>query len=102
MTGSDIQKTNVTLKMLIESKILSPGIELICAKPGIKALLNKDGSIKVFVDGNNKVFEYLSGAARYIEKKSVNGWIYWRTVTREGQVPLSEFRDKYIALKQNV
>lgn len=85
--------------MLIESKILSPYTELLCPNPAVKGILNDDGSIKVFIKGEEKVFEYLSGAARHIEKRSINGWIYWQTMTKKGRVPLSVFRDKYVALK---
>lgn len=100
MEESSILKTNITLKMLIDSGIILPGTELFCANPAVKGILVQNGSIKVYINGKEKVFEYLSGAARHIEKRSINGWVYWQTMTQDGRVALSIFRDKYIALKK--
>ena len=95
-----LEKTNVTLKMLIESEILSPGLELVCANPNVHGILNSDGSIKIMMDGKEKIFPFLSGAARYIEKRSLNGWIYWQVRNGEGRTDLSAFRDAYIELQK--
>src|ERR1700678_1492841 len=100
MPGTSLQKTNVTLKMLIESEILPPGLELVCNNPKVRGVLNSDGSIKVFFEGKEKVFQFLSGAARHIEGRSLNGWIYWQIPAKEGGRTLSDFRDKYISLKE--
>lgn len=85
--------------MLIEENILSPGQPLVCDNPAATGILNMDGSIKVFYKEEEKVFDFPSGAARYIEGRSINGWIYWRVPINGGTVPLSDFRDQYISMK---
>ena len=86
--------------MLIENGILSPGQPLVCGNPDATGILNADGSIKVFYrQEEEKLFDFLSGAARYIEGRSINGWIYWQVPANEGTVPLSDFRDQYISIK---
>ncbi|MGC3973225.1 MAG: hypothetical protein QM771_02405, partial [Nitrospira sp.] len=93
---ADLQKTNVTLKMLIDSNILLPGSKLICTNPNVYGILNPNGSIKLFRDGKIKEFEYLSGAARFVEKRSINGWLYWHVLIGNKSTSLSSFRDTYI------
>ena len=61
VNNDHLEKTNVTLKMLIESEILSPGLELVCANPKVHGILNGDGSIKIIMDGKEKIFPFLSG-----------------------------------------
>jgi len=99
MAENELQKTNVTLKMLLDSKILSPGLELTCANPDVNGELNADGSITVFYHSQRKKFDYLSGAARFIEKKSLNGWLYWDVVHDGTRKNLGAFRDQYLKLK---
>ncbi len=86
--------------MLIESEILVPGIVLIRSNPDVRGILNSDGSINVFFKGKEKNFQFLSGAARYLEGKSLNGWRYWQTHTSEGLRALRDYRDQYILLKK--
>ena len=92
----NLHKTNITLKMLIESQILLAGQEIFCSNPSVNGFLNSDGSITVFINGRNKVYDYLSGAARHIEGRSLNGWIYWYVLRDGEKVPLGNFRDQYL------
>lgn len=87
--------------MLIDAKILSPGSKLVCANQNVRGVLNSDGSITVKIDGTERVFEYLSGAARFIEKISINGWIYWSIEIDGKKHDLSSFRDQYVEGKKN-
>lgn len=82
--------------MLIDGGILPVGSELACKNPDVRGILNGDGSLKVFFNGKEKILSFPSGAARFIENRSINGWIYWQVVTKDGNINLSEFRDKYI------
>lgn len=96
MSDAGIQKTNVTLSMLIDRGIILPGAELVCPNPKVSGTLNLDGSITVTIEGKEKNFQYLSGAARYIEKRSLNGWLYWSTVIDGKKRNLGDFRDQYL------
>lgn len=96
MAESGIQKTNVTLKMLLNSGILSKGLSLLCNNPDVSGTLNDDASITIQVGGKEKTFEFLSGAARFIEKRSLNGWIYWSVIVDGERRNLSDFRDQYL------
>ena len=99
VNDDNFQKTNVTLKMLIESKILLPGLELVCPNPKVRGNLNSDGSITVNIEGKEKKFDYLSGAARHIEKRSINGWIYWHVIINGEERNIGSFRDEYLKTK---
>ncbi|MCH5716683.1 DUF4357 domain-containing protein [Niabella hibiscisoli] len=98
MSDESFAKTNVTIKMLLESKVLRSGTEIFCPNSTVKGFINHDGSVSVIIGNQEKNFESLSGAAKYIEGRSINGWIYWRTNTENGQVALSDFRDAYLNL----
>lgn len=99
MSDEHFAKTNVTIKMLLESRVLRPGTELFCPNSTVKGFINHDGSISVIIANQEMSFESLSGAAKYIEGRSINGWIYWLTNTDNGPVALSGFRDVYLSLK---
>lgn len=96
MTDIRLQKTNVTLKMLVDSDILSAGTSLTCRNPEAIGKLNDDGSITVWYCSQKKKFDYLSGAARFIEKKSINGWLYWEVIVNGERQNLGDFRDLYL------
>jgi hypothetical protein len=98
MSDAGLQKTNVTLSMLIDSGIILPGAELVCPNPKVRGLLNPDGSIQVIIDGKEKTFQFLSGAARYIEKRSLNGWLYWSTMIDGERQNLGDFRDQFLKM----
>lgn len=98
--GADYRKTEVVLKMLVDCGMLSPGAELLSDNPDARAILNSDGSIKVIFEGNEKLFSYPSGAARYVEKKSLNGWAYWFLLCNGEKRYLSSFRDEYYRNKK--
>lgn len=91
-------KTSVTLKMLLDAGILSPGVELYCRVQEVRAILNADGSITVHMNGKEKVWEYLSGAARYVAKISLNGWTYWSIKINGEPRLLDSFREQYLNL----
>ena len=91
-----IQRTNVSLKMLIEGGILNAGQEIVCRNSKIKGCINSDGSITLDINGSKRDFEYLSGAARFIEKISLNGWLYWHVITNGKKQPIGIFRDEYL------
>jgi Restriction Enzyme Adenine Methylase Associated len=97
MTPSDgIIKTNISLKMLIDSGILNEGQEIFCRNPNIKGIINNDGSITLDINDKKMAFGYLSGAARFIEKISLNGWLYWHVIHNNEKQPIGIFRDEYL------
>jgi len=89
-------KTNITLKMLIDSGLFIPGQRVFSQDGSVSGFLNTDGSITVHLKDQDKTFEYLSGAARYIEKRSLNGWLYWHVLVDGQKVALDTFRDQYL------
>lgn len=102
MADSGIQKTNVTLKMLLDSGILSAGLALVCDNPNVSGILNGDGSITIWLDGKEKKFDFLSGAARFIEKRSLNGWLYWEVIIEGERRNLGDFRDQYLQIRNSI
>lgn len=97
--NNTFETTAITLKMILESGILKPNSELfVLSNSEVEGILNADGSITVYLNGLKKVFPYPSGAARYVEKKSINGWLYWYVNTEGEKQSLSFYRDKYIQL----
>jgi hypothetical protein len=96
------QKTSITLKMLIDGGVLNTSQEIFCDNPAIKGILNADGSITVNIDGKDQTFNYLSGAARHIEKRSLNGWLYWHVKNGTEKYAIGSFRDEYLKLRLNV
>lgn len=84
--------------MLVEAGFLKLGQELVCSNTKAKCSINTDGFVSLKYNGEDKIFEHLSGAARYIEKKSLNGWIYWQVEIDGRKIFLSELRDQYLKL----
>lgn len=97
---NSFDKTAITLKMLIDANLINPGQELFCPNPNAKGVINKDGSLKLIYEGKEVDFPFLSGAARYVEKRSLNGWIYWYTTTNGESQRLDTFRDQYLKQKE--
>ncbi|MCD2424384.1 hypothetical protein LQ567_16510 [Niabella pedocola] len=95
------ERTAVTLKMILEKGILQANLKLTSVlNPEIEGVLNEDGSITVTINGQKRTFLYPSGAARYVEQRSINGWIYWQIELEGMKYTLSYYRDLYInALK---
>ena len=82
-------------KCLIKNDLLQPSTDLYKVKTGEKlGKLNQNGTITVVSNGIEKTYEYPSGAARWIEKLSLNGWTYWGVKKGKEIVPLSELREK--------
>ncbi|WP_300601966.1 hypothetical protein [Niabella sp.] len=91
------ERTAVTLKMILEKGILQANVKLTSmSNPEVEGVLNEDGSITVVANGKKKIFSFPSGAARYIERKSINGWIYWQIALKDVKYNLSHYRDLYI------
>lgn len=88
---------SITLKMIIDGGILHAGIKLYTpSNDKVFGTLNLDGSITLEINNDLKKFYSPSGAARAIEKKNLNGWIYWRVRESNTYQDLRYFRNKYI------
>ena len=97
----NLPQQSITLKMIIDSGLIQPEALLISKlKQDITGILNADGSISLNLKGQIKNFFSPSGAARAIEKRSINGWIYW--IIKESGVPkeLAIFREEYKKIKK--
>lgn len=94
---SFIDFTSITLKMLIDSHILKPGqvIYPMKGKMKVEGVLNEDGTISMTINTKIRHFLSPSGAAKAVENKSVNGWIYWGVKENNALVELSTFRLKF-------
>lgn len=86
--------TNVSLKELIDSGMIKPGTQIF-GDEGVEGIINIDGSLTVDINGTPKIFPFLSGAARRIEGRSLNGWLYWKTIENGQLVTLKSIRDKF-------
>lgn len=84
------------MEMLVVSGILQVEKRLTCMSPDVFAIVNENASITVFDDKIEKTFEHLSGAAKFIENKSLNGWLYWYVDIGDERLPLDILRDKYL------
>jgi hypothetical protein len=100
LTNTDSRlKTGVTLKMILEAGILSAGVELVGPVPEAKGILNGDGSITISLNSKEKVCEYLSGAARYVAKVSLNGWTYWSAKINGELKSMDSFREEFLRMQ---
>jgi len=82
--------------MIIDSGILIAGTDVFAINnKKTRGKLNRDGSITVKINGEDIVCPYPSGAARTIEKKSLNGWIYWCILDSGSYNNLTYYRDIY-------
>lgn len=92
-----MELTEITLKMVIENKILKPETEIYADGDFHKmGIINQDGSITINIEGKEKNFEFPSGAARLFATTSVNGWKFWKLMTDDGLKELSHVRELYV------
>lgn len=88
---------DITLSMIIEAGILTPGTTVHAAHDEkILGTLNIDGSITLNTNNQEQTFPYPSGAARAITRTSVNGWIFWKIKDNGQTNDLSYYKKKYI------
>lgn len=97
-----LEKTSITLRMLFDAGLLKVGQEVFSANPEASGVINKDGSLKVFYQGREKNFPFLSGAARYVENRSLNGWIYWFVEEGGQRKSLDSIREQYLKMKDTL
>ena len=90
--------TRITIADLLEKGVLWPEAQLIKEYKGTvyKAVIDKNGLIKVLTINNDQQFGSPSSAAVAITNKPINGWTWWK-VTDKGQVRvLDYYRKRYI------
>lgn len=88
--------------MLFDAGHLKVGQEVFSANPEATGIINKDGTLKVFYQDREKNFPFLSGAARYIENRSLNGWIYWFIEVDGQRESLDSIRELYLKSKNSL
>lgn len=94
-----IETTAITLKMIIDKGILKPNSLIVSlANSNVLGKLNEDGSLTITFQGQERSFPYPSGAARFVEKKSLNGWLYWCVAEKDCYKALSYYRKKYLEI----
>jgi len=87
---------DVTLKMIIDSKIIKIGTKVYASSDNnIVGTINKEGAIILDIENEKRIFPYPSGAARAITKTSVNGWKFWKTLENGQFKELSNYKEKY-------
>lgn len=87
---------DITLKMIIDSGLIKSDTKVYASSDNsIIGTINKDGSINLFIDNQEKIFPFPSGAARAIVKTSVNGWKFWRILEHGEYKELSSFKKEY-------
>lgn len=87
---------SITLKMIIDSGILKSGIKVYSVtNEKNTGILNADGSITLEIKNEVRNFPFPSGAARAIENRSLNGWIYWTIKESNSYKELSYYRNLY-------
>jgi len=92
----DMELTEVTLKMIIDSGLLKPNTIIYSdSNPLVNGKLTNEGSIVLTIDNITKTYFYPSGAARFVVKVSVNGWIFWKVKVGNEMKQLSYFRELY-------
>lgn len=92
----------ITLEMIINHGLINPDIPIFGPKRDTPTgILNSDGSISVTVYGKAKTYPYPSGAARAIEKTSLNGWLYWHINENGTYRNLDYYRKKYAEIKKS-
>lgn len=90
------KELRITLKNLIENKIIEPGTRLNRTYKGVeyKAVINNDGSIKIKLDDKYISFISPSAAAVAVSKKSQNGWTWWNVDGQSKERNLDYYRQK--------
>ena len=93
---SYIEIPDVTLKMIIDSKIIKIGTKVYASSDNnIVGTINKEGAIILNIGNEKRVFPFPSGAARAITKTSVNGWKFWKILDNGQFNELSNYKEKY-------
>jgi hypothetical protein len=92
---------SITLAMIIEKGFIPAGSSVYASsEKKIVGVLNTDGSITIELHGKSLNFPYPSGAARAIEKRSLNGWLYWKIKEGENYRDLDYYRNKYMEIEK--
>lgn len=87
------EKKDIELKKLIEEGLIKPNSKVYASSvEKTEGIINKNGSISLTINGEEKNFPYPSGAARAIVKLSVNGWKFWKIKENDRFVELSEIK----------
>jgi len=88
---------DITLKMIIDSGLIKSDTKVFASiNHEIIGNINRDGSITLFINNQQKTFPFPSGAARAIVKLSVNGWLFWKILDSNQYKELSYFKQEYI------
>ena len=91
-----VTEPTITLKMIIDAGILKPNSVVYSSlNKHITGTLNADGSLSILINKEIKTFPFCSGAARAVEDRSLNGWIYWLIEDEDELKPLDYYRTKY-------
>jgi hypothetical protein len=88
--------SNTTLKMLLDASIITPGqpVHPVNGKSYVGEII-RTGELVVSIAGELRTFKSPSGAAKAVEKSSINGWRYWGIKQDDGNlIPLSDYRTR--------
>lgn len=86
----------ITLQNLLDAGILKAGIRIYAeTDSNLIATLSHSGNILLDINGSIVEKQSLSGAAKAITGKSINGWLFWKAEEAGRLETLSFFRDKY-------
>lgn len=99
----DFDAPGTTIKMLVDEGILKAGSTVYGSLANnVSGILSEDGDISLVIDNKFRKFPFPSGAARAVEKRSLNGWIYWKIMDEDTNTfkELKYYRDKYVALNK--
>lgn len=90
------KELRITLKNLIENKIIEPGTRLNRTYKGVeyKAVINNNGSIEMKLGDKNISFISPSAAALAVSRKSQNGWTWWNVDGQSKEKNLDYYRQK--------
>lgn len=92
---------DITIKMLVDEGILKAGTK-IYGLNNFSGTLNDDGTIILTINDQVRTFPFPSGAARAVEKRSLNGWTYWKVMDEHTKTlkELTYYREKYIEINK--
>jgi|10_taG_2_1085330.scaffolds.fasta_scaffold03366_5 DNA-binding transcriptional MerR regulator len=90
--------SRITIADLLEKGVLWPEAQLIKEYKGTvyKAVIDKNGLIKVLTINNDQQFGSPSTAAVAITNKPINGWTWWKVSKNGSEKILDHYRKKYI------
>ncbi|MCB9044677.1 MAG: hypothetical protein H6550_00930 [Chitinophagales bacterium] len=88
----------ITIKDLLEKGIICDGTKVFSNSSNIEGTIQSNGDIQIEIKGVTRIFPFPSGAARAVEGKSLNGWIYWKIYDSDTQSykELDFYRKKYL------